>query len=295
MAATIRGARQPSQEDDHMPNRTCSIEGCERPHKGHGYCRPHLERWKRNGDPGGPQITVYRPGATCSAEGCDHKVEAHGLCNMHYKRTRPKRRGKRLSRSELSAKIATHSAPQGDCLVWVRSRNKAGYGIAFDGYRTLVAHRLAWMVHYDVDLPSDTHIDHICGNRACIKIGHLRLATRQQNNEYLTVRTSTNTSGFRGVSWSQSHKGWMAAVCKNKTNHYLGTYSNKYEAAIMAAKKRLELFTFQHELDIKVASMTPMELEQAYPNGVMRPAELVGKHHPIQDTLDTAMTRKDTP
>ena len=27
----------------------------------------------------------------------------------------------------------------------------------------------------------------------------------------------------------------------------------------------------------------------------MRPAELVGKHHPIQDTLDTAMSRKDTP
>lgn len=33
-----------------MSKRTCSLQDCVRPHKGHGYCRLHLDRLKRYGD-----------------------------------------------------------------------------------------------------------------------------------------------------------------------------------------------------------------------------------------------------
>lgn len=33
------------------PVRTCLIEGCERKHKGRGYCDPHLQRVKKFGAP----------------------------------------------------------------------------------------------------------------------------------------------------------------------------------------------------------------------------------------------------
>lgn len=34
-----------------MAQRICSVEGCPETHKGHGYCRNHLRRWKKHGDP----------------------------------------------------------------------------------------------------------------------------------------------------------------------------------------------------------------------------------------------------
>ena len=33
-----------------MSDRTCSIEGCDRPLRGHGYCKPHYQRWYMTGD-----------------------------------------------------------------------------------------------------------------------------------------------------------------------------------------------------------------------------------------------------
>lgn len=33
------------------PARRCTVAGCERPHKAHGYCRTHYRRWQRHGDP----------------------------------------------------------------------------------------------------------------------------------------------------------------------------------------------------------------------------------------------------
>lgn len=36
----------------------CVIDGCERKHGGHGYCRVHLYRWRQNGDP----LVTRKPG-----------------------------------------------------------------------------------------------------------------------------------------------------------------------------------------------------------------------------------------
>ena len=35
----------------HKTKPTCSIEGCDQPHKGYGYCEKHYQRWKKWGDP----------------------------------------------------------------------------------------------------------------------------------------------------------------------------------------------------------------------------------------------------
>ena len=52
-----------------MDKRTCSIEGCGRPHAGRGYCHPHHERWRLTGDPRAsepiarrsPDVNRHRP------------------------------------------------------------------------------------------------------------------------------------------------------------------------------------------------------------------------------------------
>lgn len=32
-------------------HRVCGVEGCDEPHYGRGFCRPHFMRWWRTGNP----------------------------------------------------------------------------------------------------------------------------------------------------------------------------------------------------------------------------------------------------
>lgn len=76
------------------PNRRCSIAGCDRPHKGKGYCNLHYQRWLAHGDPLAGRkrkVLKYPVGWVCSVGGCGQKILAHGLCSKHY--TRLKRHG----------------------------------------------------------------------------------------------------------------------------------------------------------------------------------------------------------
>lgn len=75
-----------------MAERTCSVDGCDRPTgirgTARGWCRLHYGRWQRHGDP----LREPKRGRNhCTIDGCDQVVEGHGLCSKHY--TRQKRYG----------------------------------------------------------------------------------------------------------------------------------------------------------------------------------------------------------
>lgn len=58
-----------------MGNRTCSVEGCEEPHSGRGYCAVHYQHWHRWGDP----LAVRAPRIeTCTFPGCEGRHDSHG-------------------------------------------------------------------------------------------------------------------------------------------------------------------------------------------------------------------------
>ena len=57
--------------------RTCSIDGCEKPHYGRGWCRSHYASYWR-----------ASRSALCSIEGCDGRQHARGWCITHYSRWR---------------------------------------------------------------------------------------------------------------------------------------------------------------------------------------------------------------
>jgi len=69
-----------------MSERTCSIDGCGRPMKSRGWCQAHYFRWRRNGDPGGPEVLTKGAWKSCNMDGCDRKMFGHGLCQMHWSR-----------------------------------------------------------------------------------------------------------------------------------------------------------------------------------------------------------------
>lgn len=72
------------------------------------------------------------------------------------------------------------------CWPWPLSCNGNGYGQigTYDASvgkpRNCLAHRLAWVVA-GRELPSYMTIDHLCKNRACVNVRHLRLLTLADN------------------------------------------------------------------------------------------------------------------
>jgi hypothetical protein len=77
--------------------RTCTIEGCEKPHMARGWCAMHYLRWWRTGDPAevlpphrmfGPENPNWKGPKACSIDGCGKPHKAHGWCQMHYFRWR---------------------------------------------------------------------------------------------------------------------------------------------------------------------------------------------------------------
>lgn len=70
-----------------MPQRICSIDGCELPHVARGWCSSHYQRFRAYGDPNAPVLRVRAYGdRCCSVDDCNEKIEARGLCNKHYLR-----------------------------------------------------------------------------------------------------------------------------------------------------------------------------------------------------------------
>jgi hypothetical protein len=66
--------------------RTCSLEDCDKPHKGNGYCHTHNALFKRNGT---PHRLPPRVPATCAVDGCERDERGmQGYCEAHLVRVK---------------------------------------------------------------------------------------------------------------------------------------------------------------------------------------------------------------
>ena len=84
-------------------------------------------------------------------------------------------------------------------------------------------------------------IDHICHNRACVDVDHLRLATAAQNN--------ANRSGARRFRTHNLPRGvypngpnYKARVKRLGVTYHFGTYATPEEASAVAVRAREDLF-----------------------------------------------------
>ena len=118
------------------------------------------------------------------------------------------------------------------------TRSKHAFDVTIDkeSYR---AHRIIWLMETALD-PGDSLIDHIDGNPYNNKFTNLRLATSMQN-QCNQRRRSDNTSGLKGVSWSEERKKWQTGIQINGKRIGLGRFNTKEEAyaAYCEAARRL--------------------------------------------------------
>lgn len=183
-----------------MSKRTCSIEDCDRPVKHRGWCGMHYMRWFRHGDP--------------------------IAGDTHY------------ANPDDSFIARTEPLAWSGCIVWTGTLLAGGYGqISVGGGRKL-AHRYAYEREHG-PIQNGMQVDHVCHERSCVNVEHLRLATWNQNQQ--------NRSGPekgrdlpRGVY--RAGKRYKTQVRHGVDVHHLGTFGTVAEADHAVRAKRAELF-----------------------------------------------------
>ena len=83
--------------------------------------------------------------------------------------------------------------------------------------------------------PLGLQIDHIDRNGLNNRRENLRCATASQNQQN-ACRQINNTSGFKGVSWHNASRKWMARIMMDGHQHHLGIYDTP-EAAHAAYRE----------------------------------------------------------
>lgn len=113
-------------------------------------------------------------------------------------------------------------------------KNKDGYIVCMWKNKTMYLHRMIFMYHRGY-LPEQ--IDHIDGNKSNNKIDNLRAADNSLNMHNTTKRTD-NTSGVKGVWFSNRYNKWIAEFQFRNKKIHVGTFIDKKEAEIMIQQAR---------------------------------------------------------
>lgn len=129
----------------------------------------------------------------------------------------------------LVRRVAKGKAPAG--AVCEGRTNNGYYRVRVDGVYHLV-HRVLWTMRHG-DIPAGILVDHRDGDGYNNSTDNLRLATHGQNMHNAVTHTG-NTSGHRGVHWSNAASKWQVQCNVNGRNHYGGLFLD-YSAACAAA------------------------------------------------------------
>ncbi len=133
--------------------RQCALENCERKHKGHGLCEPHLLRWRKLGKP-----SVYSLDVNIRPVNLD--ITTVEFIQLFWSRI----------------KITTD---KNQCWDWQLGLNGGGYGILTAGGQFYLAHRLAWQLSHHRE--PELNILHTCDRPPCCNPNHLYEGTHKQN------------------------------------------------------------------------------------------------------------------
>lgn len=157
----------------------CSVGDCGRPSRTRGWCASHYARWRKHGD-----VMADKP-------------------------------LRKWTSGDISGRIAECVIHNGDCLVWTGAKNELGYGlICVDGVMVRV-HRAAWEAAHG-HIPDGMVIDHMCHNRACCNVEHLRVCTLQENSWNKPSASPNSNTGYRGL-YQMPNGRYAATVRKNGT------------------------------------------------------------------------------
>lgn len=152
--------------------------------------------------------TDHSTKSICSFPECGRPVRAQCLCITHWYQQRkgqPLRAIRhQIPRNRQSVRHdevpCTDPNLNGPCHVY-RGRKQKGYGVMTINGKPVRVHRYTWELA-NGPIPDNLVIDHMCRNRACCNINHLRLVTAAvnclENSVGLTAVHAAKTHCIRG-------------------------------------------------------------------------------------------------
>jgi len=93
---------------------------------------------------------------------------------------------------------------QGDCWIWMGSKNGRGYGHVRRRQGNIRVHRLSYRMWVG-PIPSWLEIDHLCQTRLCVNPAHLELVTHAENIRRRYQRQPAKTHCKRGHPFSSEN------------------------------------------------------------------------------------------
>lgn len=66
------------------------------------------------------------------------------------------------------------------CWLWTGYKDRDGYANTTVGNKTIGAYRLMWILHHG-DIPLGMQVMHLCDEKTCVNIEHLKLGTNADN------------------------------------------------------------------------------------------------------------------
>lgn len=91
------------------------------------------------------------------------------------------------------------------CWVWEKGTQKYGYGVFWDGFRQVLAHRFSRELH-NGRIPEGLLVCHHCDNPVCIRPDHLFPGTYQDNSRDCWQKGRNTLPHYSGdKNWMVSH------------------------------------------------------------------------------------------
>lgn len=118
--------------------------------------------------------------------------------------------------------------------------NKKGYRYIQLNGRKYPSHHIVWFI--ETNSFPQKQIDHIDGNKTNNKFSNLREVTNKQNTEN-RGKQKNNKTGYKGVSFNNRLKKYVAQIQHNNKPIHIGVYQNSYDAHLAYEEKAKELFT----------------------------------------------------
>jgi hypothetical protein len=187
----------------------------------------------------------------CAVAECLNKRYSLSYCIKHYRRF--KRWGdpeKTVSHEPPSERAKRYTEQRGSCLVWTGGISKRGYGLIWVAGRSALAHRTLWQEKHG-ELPPNIEIDHICHNRACVNLDHLRPVSKGENQQNRRGANAQSKTGLRGVR--RVGNSWWGQARLNGVTYRTPTFGTPEESNSAVIDIRRTLFTHS-EMDREVTA-----------------------------------------
>ena len=148
------------------------------------------------------EVNSIKPKKICSFPGCGKVKESRSLCATHASQSRrgellkvilPRRR--RGSPPRITCDEVSCPEMGTPCHVF-RGSKTHGYGQIMINKKPVRVHRRCWETEVG-PIPEGMFIDHVCRNRACCNVDHLRVVTPKVNSTENIIGTTWQKNGSK--------------------------------------------------------------------------------------------------